>query len=212
MKPKILSQGILDGACLLYSIMNAYKSLSPDYQEESAEHFMESGDCKEKWDTIVSTVPSAFGYFRGKGSNGLGFDSSDERYFTHRTVKDSFHLLGAGKKKYTVFENIKLSDIVKTNFSNSVIILCCKNYDKKEDTYGVHSIQYDKRIISDHWICVVGKKDNSLLIQCSLVIHTEKKYEEIEAPYKRVYNDSFDLKQIKRNRIYERLIYKISKK
>jgi len=188
--PHVLSQGCLDGACLLYSIMNAHKTLT-------------GKKSTKEWVKLISIVPSPTYYLDG---NGSVVDSDVSDNLTEKiilsTIINSFKLFKNAKFSVEVKDIIHLKGC---DYKNSVFIFCVAP-EKLKSTFN------SDRSVSDHWVCAVGKNKDSLLVQCSIAIHnTEtKNYYEEKMLNERHYNESFSLNHINKKNIFSNMVYKIS--
>ena len=196
MTHKILSQGVLDGECFIYSIMNAYKTLiCPDI---SAIQFMisepkdKSG--RSKWEYIIRTCPQAIDMLVGKGFTEYitGIPTNyiekiiDNQY--KNTLITAFDILSGTESEFSV-DRISIEEINKFNFEKSVIILPIV---KKIKTIRGNDI-------SNHFICINGRNGNEFNIMCSYSIHkleSEKYIESFDDKYSRYYNNKIDIKYV----------------
>lgn len=213
MSYKILSQGVMDGACFLYSIMNAYKTLT--YPELNVGEFInlkpkeKSGRCK--WEYIVNTCPQTLDMLSGHGF--YTYISSIQTHNVGRvisnqfknTIKTAFDILSDQYYQFSV-SNICLNDIKNFDFKQSVIIM---PIGKKIETYRGNGI-------ANHFICINGKKENDLEIMCSYCIHLlpEGKYfESFNDINNRYYNNIISLDDVTEDVVGEGInsIYKITK-
>lgn len=213
MAHKILSQGVLDGTCFIYSIMNAYKTLvSPDI---SAIEFMisepkdKSG--RSKWEYIIRTSPQAIDMLVGKGFpeyiGGIPTNYTDKIIDNQyrNTLIMAFDILCGTEHEFSI-DRISIDEINKFDFEKSVIILPIV---KKIKTILGNDI-------SNHFICVNGRSGDNLHVMCSYSIHKleSKEYmESIDHRYNRYYNNMIGIKDVNRDVVHKGInsIFKISK-
>ncbi len=192
-KREILSQGQFDGACLLYAIMNAYKTLTKG----------KTKTCEKKWYKLIENLPSVNSYLNGVGSGGIDLDLEQEIVVTKSIINNAFLLLGGKKHRLVVKQLKKITDLKKTKLKESVLIFCIINKGLKST--------FHKRTIKDHWITVVSKDKESCFIQCSYAIHDVNDYREINIDKSdRYYNDSFKVDNINGKNVHPDFIYSVS--
>lgn len=74
MKSRILTQGHFDGLCLLYAILNAYKTLV----KPKITVYEFRRDTAHKWKNIIYNTPSLHKFASGEGSDfGIATDKLD---------------------------------------------------------------------------------------------------------------------------------------
>lgn len=195
-KPKILSQGAFDGACLLYAMMNAYKSFKN--KSMSSSRFAEEE--KEVWEKLVKVVRFPLSMFNGEGSSSC-FDKSEVES-TYNFVKRAIRLFNLSDS-FSV-EKISIGNLVDTDFAKSIVIFC---YTEKAQIRS----PLNNTEISDHWVCAIGREDRSICVQCSFTSQLSTRYREqkIETTG-RYYNQKISIKQLDSSRIAEDYIYLIS--
>jgi len=194
-KNKILTQGIFDGHCLQYSVMNAFKALNDP--ASTAHSFAIKS--KIKWQKIISLTPSLQNFSSGWGSE-FGINTLD---VANRVLENIFlsYFEALSEKTNFVYsaKRISINQIKDTNFSNSVLIFCLKEKAKTEQYKSI-----------DHWVCGIGVEEESILLSCSFVLHeTEDGYSETVSKYSggRYYNNSINISEILKNRIYTNQVY-----
>ncbi len=196
---KILTQGILDGLCLLYAVMNAYKTISN--ASSSASTFLDN--YHNKWKKIISLTPSLQNFTSGEGSEfGLVTDNANKVALENLLSNYAAAFSDSSTYKYTV-SNLEREDLSNHNFGNSALVFCLKKSAKTE--------YYTD---ANHWVCCIGIEGQKLLLQCS---HT---YYELENSYKefcsenfksRLFNNRIKISEIDNNRIYSESIYSIKR-
>jgi len=197
---KILTQGIFDGHCLQYAIMNAYKALSKPALSSCA--FAAKKTTETKWKNIIAITPSLQNFSSGLGSEfGISplvvADKIIENLF-----RSYFEVISERKIKYSV-SKIQKNQMNNVNFANSVLIFGLK--DKAKTEY------YDD---VDHWVCAIGTDRNSFLLACSWVLYErETEYSEqiSDMSNGRYFNNTLNFSEISKNHIYENQIFIITK-
>jgi hypothetical protein len=215
-KPKILSQGAFDGACLLYAIMNAYKS----FRKKTLSSSIYVEEENETWEKLVKLVPSPLPMLKGKGSSSCfgrneirGIDDFVEKAIRLLNRVEKFRV---GKRKTTrAFRNLHkfrvekksidcLINTKKTDFVKSIAIFC---YTKK----GKIRSSLNNTEISDHWVCAIGREDRSINVQCSFTSQLSTVYrEQKDETTGRYYNQKISVAQLNPVKIEEDYIYWIS--
>jgi hypothetical protein len=195
---KIIQQGHFDGLCLLYTMMNALKALK--YSQDAALTFVK--DNSKKWIQLISVTPSLENFVNGYGSLYNEVNSTNEVSVIDAYIHTGFKILQGQRKDNVSVTNLRIEDIETNDFESSVLILCLgksaitKHYSKV-----------------DHWVAIVGKNDNDYLLACSITqasIRDTKKYIEYEDPEtKRMYNNTFGIKNLRLSSIYKDYIYQI---
>lgn len=186
---KIIAQGFLDGACYLYSIINAYKALVfPDMDIEAfydMEHKNESG--LRKWETLIrvssgtTEMLAGVGFFyyftRFKNTNAFSAFEAQCNHFTRL----AFALLADDDHQFTV-SGLDLTACHTADFRNSVVILPVI---KKIPSLAGNEID-------NHWICITGRGADTFQIACSYSIHClpgGQYFERLDAQANRYYNN-----------------------
>lgn len=194
-KPKILSQGAFDAACLLYAIMNAYKSFKS--KSMSSNYF--AVEEKEVWNKLVKLVSSPLNMFNGKGSSYCFNNNEVEATFNF--VRKAIKLFDQSNS-YSI-RKISIDDLLNLYFADSVVIICYT-----ED--GEISSPLNNTIISDHWVCAIGCEDRSICVQCSFTSQLSSSYKEKkERTTGRYFNQKISVKQLNPSKIAEDYIYLI---
>lgn len=197
-EPKILSQGAFDAACLLYAIMNAYKSLK-SFKSKSISSNDFAVEEKEVWNKLVKLVSSPLNMFNGKGSSYCFNNNEVEATFNF--VRKAIKLFDQSNS-YSI-RKISIDDLLNLDFEDSVVIICYT-----ED--GVSS-PLNNTIISDHWVCAIGGENGSICVQCSFTSQLSSSYKEEKEPAtERYFNQKISVKQLNPSKIAEDYIYLIS--
>ena len=197
-KPKILSQGSFDGACLLYALMNAYKS----FKGKSISSSVFAEEEKEVWKQVVNEVNSPKEIFNGNGSSSCFGENEVES--TYRFVKKVVNMFEFDQ--ILKVKRILIKELLNIDFSNSIAILCYnENGNIKSSLNGTE--------ISDHWVCAIGFKQKSICVQCSFTSQLSTSYRECKHDKSgRYYNQKISIKQINPVNIAHEYIYLISRK
>jgi hypothetical protein len=150
--PKILSQGILDGFCLLYAVLNTYKTFTAP--KKSARQFART--TSEKWRKLIRLSPSLEKFSSGTGSVfGLSTTSADIAVISNLINSYFSAIEEHTKSKYHV-ERVLADEALKTDFSHSMLIFCLRQSASTEHYTGI-----------DHWVCGINIKDSNMLLACS---------------------------------------------
>ncbi|ACT48181.1 hypothetical protein [Methylotenera mobilis] len=193
---RILQQGHFDGFCLLYAIMNSFKSITES--NASAEYF--SYKYSTEWKNIISITPSIHEFANGNGSNFVNVNIKTELPLLDTFINTSFSILTKKNEKQKISAvRISRSEISSLDFKSSAVIFCTKEKAKTEHTEGL-----------DHWLCIVGKKNNKYLLACSYTSHCINpcQYnEKLDRKTSRIYNNTINEEEL--NQIYKNAIYKI---
>lgn len=158
----ILQQGNLDGMCLLYSILNAYKILMKD--GNTSDVFSKS--IGEKWYKISSIVPSIVNFVSGRGTDFSGVLSPAENILVEESIiRNTLDILNnnetgniiAHRKILKSEAQAGLVSAVVKNLSNDSVIIFALT-DKSNTSY------YEK---TSHWVCAVDHDDENIFLACS---------------------------------------------
>ncbi len=168
MKKLIQSQGELDSACYLYSIVNGYLALTK-YTACKNNKSMEV--LYKKWDSVISNAPFANDFFIGGPKGGTYRYNYSEQLYEVSAV----NALKALKEKGEVFECkvsseiTNLRDLKEHLDSNTVAVICPGD---------------------EHWITAVAY-DNGVKAACSWQLNTlVSSYKEFPTHYGRYFNSS----------------------
>lgn len=197
MKKKVLSQGHFDGFCLLYSVLNTYKTLLKPNQSSikfTSDHY-------HKRQKIIAITPSLQNFASGEGSDfGVSRDKTDIN-LKERYINDCFFVLTEGMKSKISSKRVSLDEIQNIDFSNSAVILCLNESAKLEHGEA-----------GDHWISIVGKdiKNSKFLVCCSYTNLEHENSEVIDSDTSRTYNNTLSFFELKKSKIYINSIQKVS--
>ena len=197
MESRILIQGQFDGFCLLYSVMNSYKSLVKPRMKATT--FV--ANYYNLWNKLINITPSLHNFASGKGSDfGVARNKTDIE-ITQRLISSCFSVVTEEMKikvKSTPFDT---SSIIDNDFSESVLILCVY-----QDTL----LEYGP--IGDHWITVVGvdADQSRLLVSCSYTPHDYQSVERTDPVTNRAYNNTLELSQITSGNLYKNSVQRVS--
>jgi hypothetical protein len=205
----ILSQGIFESSCLIYSIMNAYKTLF--YPEMSIIEFRKSW--KIKWENIISMYPRANDMIAGHAfpdyifSLPMNINNQWDIVLneTDHILKTAFIFLSDDDHKIS-FNKINIDSIINFDYSNSVILLSITNE--------VLFLSGNK--IKEHWICLNGSTEDKIHIVCSYSINNidQDKYNEyFDDKTRRYYNNMIKTEDINETNLDKAVnaIYKITR-
>lgn len=210
---KILSQGILDGACFMYSIMNSYKMLTCPDVDAMQFKFSNPEDTsgRQKWKNIIKICPQAKEMLAGHyfhelliNMTTLNIDIIIDEHYDY-IVKTAFDILSDKEFQFKA-NKISIKDITNNDFSKSVIILGIVNLIDAEAG----------NKIGGHFISINGIEHNYLHIACSFSIHTveqNKYYEKYDKQMKYFYNNMIRIEDINENNLGHCVnsIYKIER-
>lgn len=188
---RILSQGVMDGSCFLYSVANAYKQLT--YPEMAAHAF--SDKMEEKWKAIVRTAPSWLCNLSGEGTDFRIKSDSIENAIFLDTIRRCFDIFDDEKRKFSIGFITKKAFVKKKDYSNSVVLFCSKS-GMKSKAY-VFDSDY-------HWSCVTGRAKCSGLVcvACSYVMHYGNPCAEHLGDSQKSYNNLFDISQFTERKMF----------
>jgi len=196
LKPRILTQGHFDGFCLLYAILNGYKTLIKP--EQTASGFVQ--DTANKWCKIISNTPSLHQFASGDGSDfGIATDKLDvevKRVF----IETCFKLLTEKTKNEITVAPLEFKNILNADLSKSIIIMCLKE-----------TAILEHGSVGDHWVEIVENEFESkkLNVACSYTQHANG-FTESKSLSNRYYNNSLPYIEVKKNRIWVDSIYLIT--
>lgn len=186
--PRIFSQGALDGACFLYSIANAMRTLYPnDYSGYWTKPRI------DRWNLAIKEIPFALDYLLfDVGTARIDIDREDKEdpilYLkTLDTILDGTSGKRTDSKARLEAKHISAHEFDKprdlSNFIDpqTVLLLCVSRTDNQPNL--------------DHWVCATGKPgSNKFEIACSWILlnsQRSKTYNYIEKTgyQNRLYND-----------------------
>jgi hypothetical protein len=210
---KVLSQGMLDSSCYLYSIMNAFKSLT--FPEMEVQEFIfkkpRNNYAKSKWASLVRTCPQVNDIFSGDGP--LPYLLTIETSKTKEVIQEQFrHILEmafcvlSDEMFQFSFNIVQLDTVVNTDFSNSVIIAAIEK--------PIHTIAGNT--ILNHFICITGKDTENFHIMCSWTLNAvdPKNYiERVDSNTGKYYNNMISITDFNETNLGSGAngIYRISK-
>jgi hypothetical protein len=190
---RIFAQGSLDGACCLYSIMNAFKALTfPEMEtRDFASHQPAAGFGKRKWGYLVRTCPQTVEILSGVGLGEYiaGIESSRTNEALEKNFNNilamAFDLLSDNDYRFQT-SIISLGALEKVDFRTSVVILAI---DKDIPTSAGNTI-------GKHFICIVGKDAERFHIMCSVTlsaVDSGRYVEQRDDLSKRYYNNAIKI-------------------
>jgi hypothetical protein len=209
---KILSQGVLDGACYMYSMMNAYKTLT--YPKMDVMDFIYKKPYekfgKQKWEYLINISPQTTDMLAGLGfMNYLAKIKTwdlEEVMKTHynKLITEAFEILSDNDHQFSV-KNISLESIKNFNFTHAVIILPIV---KDVKFLAGNELGY-------HFICINGRTDDLLQVACSYSIYNipqEQYVELMDGQTNRYYNNMINIKDLNPNTMEQGvdLIYQVT--
>ena len=190
----VIPQGIADGACHLYCIINAMKSLVDPDQEIKI--FFRNHDVSQRWEELVSITPSIHLTLNGSGSN-LGLSVPIGREVVNSLISNAFRILSSRKLKLRA-KKITISTFRrKRNYSNSVVI------------FRIHENEDPE--FSGHWYVAVDRDDENLYLACSCAIYWEEDYQEKKSPRSnRYFNERLGVESIHKDHIKQHQIFVVT--
>ena len=181
---KIIPQGLLDGACLLYAMVNAGKALiGPTL---SVRAFGGRYRIYSRWKQIVSVTPSPINYLDRTGS-GIGLRLSLEQQVNDAFFAQVFNILSTNQHKFRV-QRISLKSFrQKTDYRSGVVVFAVTDKGRTKNFSG-----------SSHWMVAVGRQtEPSLLyLACSSSLHFSPYQEQQDPETHRFYNNSMKIDQL----------------
>jgi len=194
---KILQQGHLDGFCLLYAFVNAFKALK--YPNRTASWFVNNQS--HVWQKLISVSPSLQNFASGEGSRfGASTDSTDvilkERFFDLCAA-----VVGDRKKEKFTARRIPASDLATAIGKNSVALMCLGQ-----------EVQTEKCHINDHWVCVVDVDENKYFLACSYTDYLSDNFDKpsVSPGYKRPFNNIIAKQSVNKRTVVEDSVYRFS--
>ena len=198
MSNKILTQGIFDGLCLQYAVMNAFKALKAP--ELSSLKF--SKEYAIKWQKVIAITPSLQNFSSGIGSDfGVDLNKTSETIMAN-LIRSYFEAIGEKTNFNYSVDKLSVEQIINCDFSKSVLIFCLKEQANTE--------QYSD---ANHWVCAIGIDDGYFLLACPHVIYEradEIYLEQISKTSGRYFNNRIYVSEIQKKHIYESSIFRIS--
>ncbi|MBF0190711.1 MAG: hypothetical protein HQL99_06115 [Magnetococcales bacterium] len=192
MQLKILPQGWLDGACLLYAMVNASKSLlAPDLGLFA---YVGRYRMHERWKRIISITPSPVNYLDRTGS-GLTLKPGVEQQVTDAFFEHVFALLNTHRQRFRV-RRISGSTFRNKSDYSSVVVFAVKQEAQTACFSG-----------ADHWMVAVGREADALFLACSGAHHFLPYQEERDPATGHLYNNSMAVAQLQH--IYDEAIYQV---
>jgi hypothetical protein len=211
----ILQQGELDGFCLLYSILNAFKAIYPGKFELDQQ--------KKVWSRLIGITPSLQN-FASSGSLIAAIPNNEmdvriksllmNQYSEILTnwLKDKRH----NKSPYTVIkiEPVTMDTgqwyramITEPFPDDSAYILCLREADNK----GEKTLEHGPT--TEHWVAIVGPVGFNLAVACSYTSHTLGKIYSEDEVYigskTRAYNNQI-VQKLTNSKVFAGSRYKIS--
>ena len=124
MKTRILSQGMLDSACLLYAIVNAAKSLT--HPRHLTHTYTETG-LEAKWRAIVNTT-SPTRFLNGDGSDVDGGLSPEQQFQVVNSFLQTAMMILSDTGPPLIVQHISLEEFRTAHFRIHVVIfvVLCK--------------------------------------------------------------------------------------
>ncbi|MBF0192697.1 MAG: hypothetical protein HQL99_16410 [Magnetococcales bacterium] len=194
MELKILPQGWLDGACLLYAMVNASKSLLAPNLGLSA--YVGRYRMYERWQRIISITPSPVNYLDRTGS-GLSLKPDVEQQVNDAFFEHVFTLLNTHRNRFRV-RRINASAFRNKSDYSSVVVFAVKQEAQTACFSG-----------SAHWMVAVGREAGTLFLACSGAHHFLPYQEEREPVTGHIYNNSMAVAQLQH--IYDEAIYQVER-
>lgn len=195
MKLRILSQGMLDSACLLYAIANAYKALT--YPRHLTHTFISNSGFEAKWRTLIS-LHDCQRYMNGDGSDIDGLSPEQQLQVVNSFLETAMMILSGTGPPLTV-QNITLEQFRLETYIKTVVLFCSKR--------SARTLCFSR---SDHWLVAVGRTKNLLQLACSSSLYVCNPYFERRTALGRYYNNTMDFGMVNQKHIYENFIFSIS--
>lgn len=173
MKRHILAQGDLDGACFLYSLLNAYISLTsrtPGKQGWDKRFY-------ERWDRAATFVPHLPDFFLCADDNdysGTGRYNDDPRLYafvTERVMDKMSTEIEKGRFAVKIHEDATTPMDLKAFVREKSVALVCPN--------------------TEHWVACVhcGSNPYTVRVACSWIYHSFDDYQETFHEKNKVYSN-----------------------
>ena len=194
---KIIPQGFLDGACLLYAVQNAFKALiNPELRLTAyyVKYRMES-----KWQQFVGLVPSPHNFLDGSGS-GVGLKTNrQESEVILSMLRNSCPIFSSKAHEFQV-RRISIQEFrEKKDYRSSVVIF---------PTTGRASTDCHEYLV--HWFVAVGRDSGHLLLACSSAVYAGREYDERMDPLTgHVFNDRIKTGRINKTCMGAEYIYQV---
>ena len=199
MRLRIFPQGYLDGSCLLYSIMNAYKTLiSP---EVTISRFYGTNNLELKWRRLVAMAPSIHQYLNGEGSDLFNIRRLDS-HVADSLIRNAFVTFMGNRYVFNI-QRLSLKQLrSKSDYLNTVVIMSLS--DQQQTTCYQHF---------NHWVVVVGQTGDGLALACSYCLYTGTGYEEhqVSGGAGRFFNNYLPLTELSRSKISESFLFQVQR-
>lgn len=201
----ILQQGNLDGMCLLYSIMNAYKVLTQD-KMTSHEFTVKAFGA---WKKIVSSLPWPQNFLNGAGTNFReSLSASDNITMEEAIIRRTLTILNHGEAKKVVFSKISVStkidlfdEIISSNVTGQSVLIFVVS------KFNITSVGKKELIDISHWLCAVDSTDTETLLACSfapVMGAVEQESSRLKRPYNnKMYIADFNNANIELTSLYK---------
>lgn len=211
----ILQQGTLDGFCLLYAILNAFKAIYPGKFELDQQ--------KKVWSSLIGVTPSLQN-FASSGSTiaAIPNDKTDIRIKALLISQYSEILTNWLKDKRhnkTQHTRIKIEPVtmdtgqwyramLREPFPNDAAYILCLQ-EAASNSEGI----FKHGPTNEHWVAIVGVTDDTLAVACSYTSHyLGKSYKESEVNIgskTRVFNNQI-VQKLTQSRVFTDSRYKIT--
>jgi hypothetical protein len=196
MKLYLIPQGMADGACLLYALLNCLKTLTNP--ELNIQDFFRKNRTQRKWEKLVAVAPVP-----SKLLNGDGVDTGLPVSLHVKTISNfvdlSFLIFSSPKQRFSV-EQISLAQFKrKTDYTNSAIIF------RIRPTATTNA--YDR---ISHYLCAIGLQEQQLQLACSCAIYWLEPYEEHWNHEHKPYNNTLPIDQLTTKHIEHLLIFEVT--
>jgi hypothetical protein len=195
MKLAIIPQGLPDGACLLYSLLNCQKTLIDP--ELTIHKFFCRHRIDQKWKKLVSVAPVPISMFNGDGSDP-GLPRPLEIQAITNFVELAFQIMDSRQHRFSV-RRITLAQFRRHNEYHDTAIIFCLRATATTSCYDD----------AEHWLCANGRQEQTLLLACSCAIYHCEPYTERWSDG-RPYNLSMGLDQLTTKHIEHQFIYLIT--
>lgn len=211
----IIQQGELDGFCLLYAILNAFKAIYPGRFELDQQ--------KKIWSSLIGVTPSLQN-FASFGSTIADIPNNDTDVAVKALLKNQYseiltNWLKDKRHNKTGYSSIRIEPVTMDTGQwyramlrepfpdDAAYILCFRQAESRSKGVLKHGPT------NEHWVAIVGATDEALALACSYTSHyLGSKYAESEisvGTQSRAFNNQ-TAKELTSSQVFTRSRYKIS--
>ncbi|MBF0273313.1 MAG: hypothetical protein HQL98_14790 [Magnetococcales bacterium] len=193
MELKITPQGFLDGACLLYAVVNACKVLLDP--ELSVSAFYQKYQMENKWGALIAVVPSPINHLNGSGS-ALGLKVGLEQQALDAFFGLACNIFSTGRNRLRVKRLTAHNFRRKTDYRSVVVFAVTEAAQTRCFCNG------------SHWMVAVARQPETLCLACSSALYCCDPYlEECDPATGHFFNNSMPHDQLAN--IYGSSIYQM---